>query len=532
MAGITGATSLYNTTTNLDNTPGGTWLSSNTAVATINSSGIVNGIVAGTTVISYTIPADVNGCSNSVSATITVDPAATANAGTLSGICQSSSPVAIPLSGSSVGGAAITGAWSVISGGGSLSSTLQTVNPAAVTYTPAANFSGTVTLLLTTNSPGSCGAVTSTTILTISQVPIVNAGSSVTVCQSTSPLAIVLSGTMLGGGASTAAWSIISGGGTLSSTAQTANPETVTYTPVANYSGPVSLQLLTNVSGTCSAASANKSITINALPLANGGTPNPLVVCKASSAMTLSGAGYSGGATTAAWSITSAGGGTLSSISQTASPASVTYTPAATFTGTITLTLTSNALPGCSPATATRNIIITVPSISIAGGPGAICQSATPLATLLTGASVGGGATTGAWSIISGGGTLSSTTQTTSPSAITFTPAPGYSGTVTLRLPLMRRCPAVFYGTIRFLARKLLPEQQLLRHAQTASGSARGISPDHFDQHQCGCGSTRERGHSQPTSLTTFTSTADKSAGVVTLTLTALKFTLRKCYFY
>src|SRR5678816_3307070 len=42
---------------------------------------------------------------------------------------------------------------------------------------------------------------------------------------------------------------------------------------------------------------------------------------------------------------------------------------------------------------------------STAGGPDTICQSASPSPLTLSGASVGGGATSGAWSIIAGGGT-------------------------------------------------------------------------------------------------------------------------------
>ena len=68
-----------------------------------------------------------------------------------------------------------------------------------------------------------------------------------------------------------------------------------------------------------------------------------------------------------------------------------------------------------------------------AGGPDN-CISAYPYAVTLTGASLGTSATTGAWSITSGGGTLSSTAQTTSPQTVTYKPAANYSGTVILTL--------------------------------------------------------------------------------------------------
>ena len=60
LAPITGPTSVFagNTITLADATSGGTWSSSNTSVAPINSSGVVLGVAAGTTVITYTVGAD------------------------------------------------------------------------------------------------------------------------------------------------------------------------------------------------------------------------------------------------------------------------------------------------------------------------------------------------------------------------------------------------------------------------------------------------------------------------------------------
>src|SRR5204863_4110338 len=98
------------------------------------------------------------GCSSTRTAvTATILTAATANAGSDITVCSASPQPTITLSGSSIGGGASTGAWSIISGGGTLSSTAQTANPAGITYTPAAGFTGTVTLRLTTNDPGAVG---------------------------------------------------------------------------------------------------------------------------------------------------------------------------------------------------------------------------------------------------------------------------------------------------------------------------------------------------------------------------------------
>ena len=55
-----------------NNTSGGTWASSNTAIATVSSSGLVTGINAGTVVITYSVPV-VPGCNMTGTRNITVD---------------------------------------------------------------------------------------------------------------------------------------------------------------------------------------------------------------------------------------------------------------------------------------------------------------------------------------------------------------------------------------------------------------------------------------------------------------------------
>jgi hypothetical protein len=392
--------------------------------------------------------------------------------------CQSASPSPITLSGASVTNGASSGAWSIISGGGTLSSTAQTGTPENVTYTPAANYSGSVTLTLTTNSTAGCPAVTATRTITVSQAPTVNAGTTSPVCQSGSPTAIALSGATVGGGVTTAAWSIASGGGTLSSTAQTSTPATVTYTPAANFSGTVTLTLTTASNAGCAATSQNRTITVNAASVATPGTA--LTACQSASptALTLSGASVSGGATTGAWSITS-GGGSLSSTSQTGTPGTITYTPAANYSGSVTLTLTTNSTAGCPAVTATRTITVSQAPTVNAGTTSPVCQSGSPTAIALSGATVGGGVTTAAWSIASGGGTLSSTAQTSTPATVTYTPAANFSGTVTLTLTTASNagCAAVSQNrTITVNAASVATPGAALTACQSASPTALTLS--------------------------------------------------------
>lgn len=108
--------------------------------------------------------------------------------------------------------------------------------------------------------------------LTVNPLAEVTPGGPDNTCQSVTPSAITLSGG--GGGASTGAWSITNlnpanGGvnGALSTIEQIASPETVTYTPPANYSGIITLTLTTDdPAGPCGAVSATRTFTVNPLP--------------------------------------------------------------------------------------------------------------------------------------------------------------------------------------------------------------------------------------------------------------------------
>jgi hypothetical protein len=376
------------------------------------------------------------GCSKNINGqavTVNVNPAPTVSAGGPDNVCESSVPSSITLTGASIGAGATTGGWSIVAGGGTLSNYEQTTTPAAVTYTPAADFSGTVTLRLTTNAPEGCSPVSDDRIINVTPAPLVDAGGPDDVCQSSDPIPYTLTGASIGGGATTGAWSVIEGSGTLSSTAQTTTPAAVTFTPEADFSGTVTLRLTTDAPGACSAVFDDRTINVRTAPTVDAGGPDVVCVSAIPSAITLSGAMVDGGAATGAWSVVS-GGGSLSSYDQTPTPDAVTYTPDANFSGTVTLRLTTNAPGVCPAVSATRTITIEQEPTADAGGPDVVCQSASPSAITLTGAIVGGGASTGAWSIESGSGTLSNTGFTATPSTVTFTPVANFHGTVILTL--------------------------------------------------------------------------------------------------
>lgn len=306
--------------------------------------------------------------------TVTVNPAATVNAGGPNTVCQSGSPSAITLTGASVGGSATTGAWSIVSGGGSLSSTAQTPTPANVTYTPAPNYTGTVILELLTNDPdgaGPCTAVSATRSITVNPAATVTAGGPDAVCQSASPLPITLTGASIGGAGSTAAWSIISGGGTLSSTAQTTTPAAVTYTPAANFNGTVILQLTSNDpdgAGPCAPATATRTITVHALPSVAPSSNSP--ICETGQ-INLN-ANASGGTPTYGYSWT----GPLSFNSTSGSPSISGATT--TMSGTYNVTVTD--LNSCSASGSTNVTVNPQPNGSISGTT-TICAGNTAVIT-------------------------------------------------------------------------------------------------------------------------------------------------------
>ena len=133
-----GATATYTS----NGTTGGSWSSSNTAVATVNSTtGVVTAVSAGTTNITYTLS---NGCGSPVSASKTLTVSANANAGTVSG----SSPLCAGATATYTSNGDAGGSWS------STNTAVATVN--ATTGVVTAVSAGTTNITYTVNS--GCGS--------------------------------------------------------------------------------------------------------------------------------------------------------------------------------------------------------------------------------------------------------------------------------------------------------------------------------------------------------------------------------------
>ena len=193
---------------------------------------------------------------------ITINAAATVNAGLDQTICQGSF---IILSGT-IGGAATSGTWS--GGTGTFSPNNTALN---ATYTPGAAETGIVTLTLTTNDPaGTCSVATDQVVLTIDPKPIVTVSPDQMICSNATATVVG----SFGGGATSASWST-SGFGTFDNNTSA----TAVYTPgngdISN--GIVTLTYTTNdPAGICGPASAaltlivKKVIVITSQPVNTG----------------------------------------------------------------------------------------------------------------------------------------------------------------------------------------------------------------------------------------------------------------------
>src|SRR5260221_60587 len=182
---------------------------------------------------------------------ITINPAATVNAGGDQTICGGST---VTLAGI-IGGSATVGTWS--GGAGAFVPNATTLN---AVYTPSAAevTAGTVTLTLTTDDPaGPCPSVNDQMIVTIDPAATVNAGVDQTICAGST---VTLAGT-IGGSATVGTWS--GGAGAFVPNATTLN---AVYTPSAAEvtAGTVTLTLTTDdPAGPCPSVFDNMAITID-----------------------------------------------------------------------------------------------------------------------------------------------------------------------------------------------------------------------------------------------------------------------------
>ncbi len=411
-----------------DASSGGTWTSSATTYATVGSTGIVTGVSAGSSTISYTV---VNGC-GSVTATyaITVNPLPVA--GTISGLSSVCALSSIPLTDASSGGTWTSSATSYATVGSTGIVTGVSAGSSTISYT-VVNGCGSVTATyaITVNPLPVAGTISGlSSVCALSSIPLTDASSGGTWTSSATTYATVGStGIVVGvsAGTSTISYTVVNGCGSVTATyAITVNPLPVagtisglssvcalsnipltdaspggTWTSSAtSYATVGSTGIVTGVSaGTsiisytvangCGSVTATHAVTVNPLPVA--GTISGL-----SSVCTLSSISLTDASSGGTW--------TSSAISYATVGSTGIVTGVSAGTSIISYTVTN----GCGSVTATYTVTVDpLPDAGIINGLTSVCESA---AITLTDAATGGSwtsfatsyATVGSTGIVSG----------------------------------------------------------------------------------------------------------------------------------
>ncbi|WP_212006373.1 Ig-like domain-containing protein [Chitinophaga sp. HK235] len=347
-------------TTNLANTtPGGIWSSSNTAVATIDASGLVTGISAGTTTITYEVT-NANGCKAQQTTTVTVNAL----------------PVVSPITGTNSVCIGFTTALNNTTPGGVWSSSNTAVATIDASGLVTGISAGTSTITYEVTNANGCKAQQTTTV-TVNALPVVSpitGTTSVCIGFTTS-----LNNTTPGGiwSSSNTAVATIDASGLV--TGISAGTATITYE-------------VTNANG-CKAQQTT-TVTVNALPVVSPitGTNSVCIGFTTNLANTTLSGIWSSSNTAVA---TIDANGLVTGIS--AGTATIIYevTNANGCKAQQTTTVTVNALPVVSPITGTTSVCVGVTTILNNTTPGGIWSSSnTTVATidasgLVTGVSAG-----------------------------------------------------------------------------------------------------------------------------------------------
>jgi gliding motility-associated-like protein len=339
---------------------------------------------------------------------INVNPGPVVNAGADQSVCANNDTVS--LTGTVFN--ATGGQWST-TGTGTFVPNNTSLN---ATYIPSAadTAAGSVTIYLASTGNGLCSAVADSMVITITDAPLVSAGSNIFICTGT--MSASLNGSVTGG-ASTGVWTTL-GSGTFSPS-NTALNGTYNLSAADTAAGTVTLVLTSTNNANCLAVSDTMVITITSIPVTSAGPDT--TACANNAVITLNGSVIGGGGS-GQWTTSGTGTFTPSDTTLNAS-----YTPSASdiTNGSVTLVLT--ATNSCIPVTDTVVIVYT-PSPTVDAGPDQ---------TICAGASVNLNgsvtiATGGQWST-SGDGTFVPNNTTLN---ATYVPGPADTtgGTVTLVL--------------------------------------------------------------------------------------------------
>ena len=367
-------------TINLSSTgnSGGTWTSSNEAVATVNATtGAVTGVTQGTTTIIYTVGDPALCGTSSATHVVTVNPVP--YAGTLSNASVCAGQSITMTSNGSVGGS-----WNSSNTG------VATVNPSSGVVTGVA--AGITTISYTVSTP-TCGSATASATLTVNPLPVAGAisGPSTVCAGSTITLSSTNNlGTYNAGGTGTAKWS------SSSNSIATVGPNTGIVTGVSGGIVTITYTVTTD----CGTSTSNYQVTVNPLPDA-GTISGGLFVC-------------TGSTTTLTSSVT--GGVWSSSNTAVATVNATTGVVMGVGAGSSIITYTVTSATGCGTDSKTKTVTVgDLPNAGNVSGAATLCVGST---AIFTSDGTGGGtwssnnmavATVDATGVVTGGAAGSAT---------------------------------------------------------------------------------------------------------------------------
>ena len=377
--------------------------SSNVAGASNDNGSTINQILTLTDfsigTVTYQVTPSANGCTGPVkNIVVTINPIPTVDAGVDYQVCE---PTTIPVTGT-IGGAATSGTWIVVSGAGTISASTVSGTSVTASYTVVpADVATTIVLRLETNDPdlaGPCSLGSDLVQIQINRRPTVTLVADYAVCEPSNFLAspINLSG-IIGGSASSALWSIVSGSGALSATNQSGATATSLYTiDLSDVGTTITLRLTTNDPdgfGPCASEFEDINISINQAAVVSAGID--LQLCQDVPSITLLGS-QSGAPTSVVWT---GGAGTNSNATVTQPVYSFNSSELNT---TITFTITALDPDGAGPCTSVQDqmnlkinllpvVVFTGFPTPVGASPSQMVENNAPIT--LTGNQVGGGFT-------------------------------------------------------------------------------------------------------------------------------------------
>jgi gliding motility-associated-like protein len=389
---ITGSTEVcIGATTQLaDATTGGVWSSSNNNVATVDATGLVTSVTAGSTIITYTVT-NANGCTSSVSATVNVNalPSASIAANGSTTFCAGGSVTLVATAGTNY-------LWN----NGQITQSI-TVDTAGTYFTTVTNAAG-------------CSANSNAITVTVNALPtaVVTANGPTTFCQGNNVLLTATGGTSY-------VWS----------TGET------TQSILVSTSENIQVDV-TNANG-CTSAAANTIVTVLPVTVATITANGPTTICLGTNVTLSATAGtgltylWSNGVTTATTqNITVSNAGTYTVTVTNASGCSSTATqtvtvnanPAVTVTangptlfcqgGSVTLTATGAASYLWNTGDFTSSITVsTAGSYFVVGTSAAGCETTSATTVITTSTIPAVAAITGANNVCEGG-TINLTSST------------------------------------------------------------------------------------------------------------------------